>query len=123
MIAVDTSAIVAILLGEPEQFRFITVLDENAHCVMSAATLVGLNLVMFRRLKTDGHEMVRKIIETSAIDIWPLTAYQADIGRSAKIHFPILNFGDCFSYALAKDLDIPLLFKGNDFSQTDLRPV
>lgn len=123
---VDTSALVAIMRHEPERGVFLAALA--AHDVsMSAVTYFELGIV------TDS---VRDAVTSAEIDGWiadfdiavvPVTHEQARLARAAYARFgkgnhpARLNFGDCFTYALAKATNEPLLFKGNDFSQTDVQ--
>ena len=87
---------------------------------MSAETLVELNAVMFRRRGPDSLAIVARFLALAGIEIVPLTEMQAQIASEAYVRFSALNFGDCFAYALAKERDAPLLFKGKDFSRTDI---
>jgi ribonuclease VapC len=112
---------VAIILDEPDgpQYRETLLVADLA--VMSAATLVELNVVMSRRLGEHGRRVAAELVRDLNVSIHPFSEAQAQIAAEAYNRFPVLNFGDCFSYALAKDLDIPLLYKGDDFGQTELR--
>ena len=120
MIVVDPSAIVSILLQEDDASFYSSALTEADETFMSAASFVELNVVMWRRLAERGTVIEDDIVAEANIAIVPLTTHQAVIARDAYNRFSALNFGDAFSYALAKDLDAPLLFKGNDFAQTDI---
>ena len=120
MIAVDPSAIVSILLQEEDASFYAKALMEADEKFLSAASFVELNVVMWRRLAERGTAIVDQIVAEGAISIVPLSAHQAILARNAYNRYPVLNFGDAFSYALAKDLDAPLLFKGEDFVQTDI---
>lgn len=123
MIVVDTSALVAILKREPLREVCIETLDQNPTC-MSAGTLV--ECFVTSEWNGVGDEM-RQLIEALEPEIVPVTdetAYQAHLAykRWGKGRHPArLNFGDCFSYVAAKERQLPLLFVGNDFSQTDIR--
>jgi ribonuclease VapC len=123
---VDTSAIVAILMREPDARHFERALDAATRAAMSAATYVELVNVVDRRAGTDLLADVDEILAIAKIDVVPFTVDQAQWARHARLtygagrHRANLNFGDCFAYALAKSTGEPLLFKGNDFSQTDL---
>ncbi|WP_257428701.1 type II toxin-antitoxin system VapC family toxin [Nocardioides carbamazepini] len=125
MIAVDTSALVAVVLGEPELERFSAILSRGP-VVVSAATLTEAALVLHARQGADAVQDLRQLVARAEIDVRPV---DAELGWAAHTawerfgkgrHPAALNFGDCFSYALAKTLAVPLLFKGNDFAQTDL---
>ena len=125
MIVVDTSALVAILKREAHRDACIEALDKNRTC-MSAGTLV--ECFVTAEWNGAGDEM-RRMVGALAPRIVPVTeeaAYQAHLAyrRWGKGRHPAkLNFGDCFSYVLAKELGCPLLFVGNDFSQTDIASV
>ncbi len=125
---VDTSALVAILKLEPERVPFAEILDRADSLRISAATYVELSIVMDRRKSPALSREVDEIIERFNIQIEPVTAEQARIARQAyrdygraSGHAANLNFGDCFSYALARAKREPILFKGDDFVHTDLR--
>ena len=126
MTVADSSAFIAILLQEPDADRFAQALTEPA--TISAATLVELAAVCLRRGGVALLDQMQVLIQEASVVVVPLTAdmagtaidcyrrYGRGIGRPA-----CLNFGDCFSYALAKTLDEPLLYKGDDFARTDIR--
>jgi ribonuclease VapC len=126
MIVADSSAFMAVLLQEPDADRFAQALTDSP--TISAATLVELAAVCLRRGGTALLQQMQMLIQESSVVVVPLTAevartaidgysrYGLGIGKPA-----CLNFGDCFSYALAKSLDQPLLYKGDDFAQTDIR--
>ena len=123
MIVVDTSALMAILLGEPKAERCIAALERQAEVLISAGTLAEAMIVAGRR--NIGGEM-SALVEGLGFEIVPVSgagatkvaeAY-ARWGKGA--HAASLNFGDCFAYALARELGRPLLFTGDDFSKTDI---
>ena len=120
MIVVDPSALVAILLGEDDATRYINALDEAALVLFSAASYVELYAVLSRKrsagIARDADDLLREV----GVTIEPVTPEQAQIARAAYVEYGVLNFGDVFSYALAKDKDVPLLFKGADFGKTDI---
>lgn len=125
----DTSAVVAILAGEPGSDRLIAVLSRNASCRISAATFVELALVLESQF---GPEVLRQcdaLLRRVGAVVEPVTVAQAHIARQAfhdygkGRHPASLNFGDCFAYALAKASGEPLLFKGRDFALTDVSPA
>ncbi|MBT3535636.1 MAG: type II toxin-antitoxin system VapC family toxin [Rhodospirillaceae bacterium] len=127
MIVLDSSAVIAILRGEPEQERFVEIIDNVESCHMSAATLLETRIVLFNRKRESATHVLDAFIADTAIDIVDVTRQTTDIAFEAFLRYgkgqgsgASLNFGDCFSYALAKQMDLPLLFKGNDFSQTDI---
>ena len=126
MIVADTSALVAILLREPEATIFTERLLASDVCI-AAPTLLELLIVTHSRrgpaLAQDAELLVEKL--SLRINAWEerhvALARQA-FARFGKGRHPAkLNFGDCMSYALAKSLDAPLLYKGNDFALTDIR--
>jgi ribonuclease VapC len=126
-IAVDTSAIIAVLLGEDDAESMVGALASNAGDVgISAATLVETRIVAEAKQGTAAAADLRTLLTAIDADIVAVDADQADIAAAAWMRFgrgrhpAALNFGDCFSYALAKSLGAPLLFKGNDFAQTDI---
>src|SRR5688500_18590389 len=126
---VDTSAIVAILLREPDADTYSKCLEETARAVMSAITRVELSFVIEGRYRETGRLAIEHALRDSGIEIAAVTPQHAEIAIEAfrqygkGRHRAALNIGDCFSYALAKATDLPLLFKGNDFIHTDIRPA
>jgi ribonuclease VapC len=125
---VDTSALIAILKGEPEATAFKAVLLGAASVRVSAATYFEACIV------ADGFKnpllgaRFDEILEVTGVVVEPVTAEQARIAREAyrnygkgSGHRAQLNFGDCFSYALARVKREPLLYKGDDFVHTDVR--
>lgn len=126
MIAVDTSAIMAILLNEPQSNACIDALEREDEIVMSAATLTETLIVAGRR--NIGAEAGR-LLDGLGIEVVPVTAAVARRVAEAYevwgkgIHPAGLNFGDCFAYGVARDKGCPLLFVGDDFSRTDIAGV
>lgn len=125
---VDSSAIVALLTDEPEALAFSEALVAAPVRWLSAGTWIELSVVITRRFTPDLFAQLDVLMAAYGIAIAPITAEQARIGREAYRRYgrgndPLanLNFGDCFPYALAKDLDEPLLFKGDDFIHTDVK--
>ena len=124
---IDTSAIVAILQNEPEQDAFIEAIESANICLVSAASFFEASIVILTRYGMDGILDLDLFMAKAGIEISSVDSDQANIARRAFRDFgrgrhpAELNFGDCFSYALAKSLDLPLLFKGSDFSKTDIR--
>ena len=123
---IDTSAIMAILLAEPEREAFTRIIFSASDPMMSTATSVELAAVIIRR-KPHLSEAADRLIRTASITLSPLSIEQAKIAAEAYARFgrgtrhpAKLNFGDCFSYALAKDTGQPLLYKGKDFKKTDI---
>ncbi len=128
MIAVDTSALVAIVLGEPELERFAAIMASRP-CVVSAASITEAALVVQTRQGPDAVEDLRRVLQQAKVAIAPVDDEQAWSAHAAWQRFgkgrhPVgLDFGDCFSYALAKSRAVPLLYKGDDFTQTDIEPA
>lgn len=122
----DTSALVALLEQEPEAERIACALAATPDRVLSAANLVEAGIVMQVRRGDDGARDLDLVLAKLRVEVVPLTARQAEIARKAYRrygrgrHNAKLNLGDCFAYALAKDRSAPLLFKGDDFSKTDI---
>jgi ribonuclease VapC len=124
VIAVDTSALMAVLLGEAEADACIAVLQAETDLVISAATLAEALIVAARR--NVGEEIARlidglgfEIAPVSAASARGVAAAYARWGRGA--HPAALNFGDCFAYVVAKERACPLLYVGDDFAQTDIK--
>jgi ribonuclease VapC len=125
---VDSSAVVAILRNEPDAPRFAKALEQSEWPIMSAGTLLELGIVALRR---EGAPLVNDLFElmsVSRIEVISVSEGQARtaieaygrFGRGSG-HPARLNYGDCFSYALAKARNLPLLYKGDDFARTDIR--
>lgn len=126
---IDSSALIAILNREPEARRLVRALTNDPVLLLSAATLVETSIVASARLGDDIIAALDRFLAALAVDVAPFTAQQTVIARRAyqrygKGRHPAgLNFGDYFVYALAQDRDEPLLFKGNDFTLTDIAAV
>jgi ribonuclease VapC len=124
---IDTSAMVAILYGEPEAAAFTRLIHDSAPSRISVASYLELSMVIEKQLGPEGMRQADAFLRRAAIYIEPVTVEQGHLARQAFLDFGKgrhragLNFGDCFAYALAKDLGEPLLFKGNDFTETDIR--
>jgi ribonuclease VapC len=125
---IDSSVLVAILFGEPQAERFVDAIAEAEPRLMSAANLLEAAIVVDNQLGPVAGRQFDRFVEQARIDIEPVTEVQVRIARQAYLdfgrgnHAAKLNFGDCFAYALAKATGEPLLFKGDDFEQTDIRP-
>lgn len=123
---IDTSALIAILQDEPERRSFNLAIESAETCLLSAVSFVETSLVIETRVGGDGIRDLDLFVAKADIKIEPVDTDQAYVARQAysqygKGRHPAgLNFGDCFTYALAKLSGEPLLFKGNDFSRTDL---
>ena len=133
MIVVETSAIVAILNGEASATLLLKAINDSAARCMSSVSFVETGMVMAQL--TRGRPFAAAadfaaFVERAAIDIVPVDAELARLALDARIRFgkgfghpAQLNFGDSFSYALAKKLNAPLLFVGADFALTDVAPA
>jgi ribonuclease VapC len=128
LIAIDASALVAIVLKEAEASLLAKTIATSATCV-AAPTVLEAHMVVTHRVPDHGAALLRELLADQEIETVSFTKEMADIARAAfdqygkGRHPASLNFGDCMSYALAKARDLPLLYKGNDFSQTDIRPA
>jgi len=129
MIVVDTSALIAILDKEPDAARYAEAIAEADAPLISAATLLELHIVMLNRHGARAAQIVQRLVQDAALQIENFTAQHVELAREAYARYGKgrntagLNYGDCFSYALAKATGLPLLFKGRDFSKTDLVAV
>jgi ribonuclease VapC len=123
MIAVDTSALMAIALGEKEADACIKILETETEVMISAGTVAEALIVAARR---NIGEEVSRMIDGLGFQIGSVTPASARriaaaYGRWGRGAHPAgLNFGDCFSYEVAKEHSCPLLYVGDDFSKTDL---
>ncbi|MBL8383563.1 MAG: type II toxin-antitoxin system VapC family toxin [Burkholderiales bacterium] len=123
---IDSSAVLAILFAEADAEVFATAISDADACKMSAATFVELAVVVEAQAKDRGSRQLDAFMRRAGIVIEPVTEEQAHLARQAYSDFgkgrhPAgLNFGDCFSYALAKASGESLLFKGGDFARTDI---
>jgi len=126
---VDTSAVLAVLFGEPDADRFEQAIAAAGGCRMSAANFVEAAVVVDLQTNAAGSRQFDAFVRRSGLAIEPVTEEQAHLARQAYFdygkgrHPAALNFGDCFAYALAKATGEPLLFKGGDFSKTDISPA
>jgi len=126
---IDTSAVIAILLSEPERDMFIRLIQSSSTRLISAATLLEASMVIDSRKGEPGRIDLDLFIRDAALEVMAVTQQQAEIAPVAFRRFgkgrppAQLNFGDCFSYAAAKATGEPLLFKGSEFSKTDLLTV
>jgi len=125
-VILDTSAIIAVLFNEDDAEVYAEAIARADSCRMSAATFVEAAIVVEAQTRNNGGRQLDAFIRRASIGIEPVTEEQAYIARQAFMdfgkgrHSAGLNYGDCFSYALAKAAREPLLFKGKDFAQTDL---
>ena len=130
MIVVDASALLAILEGEPDAALYAEALADADSALMSAATLIEAGLVTVNRHGPKAARKLHALVREAGIEVENVTPRHAQIAIDAfaiygkgRQHKAGLNYGDCFVYALAKATGLPLLFKGNDFSHTDLLSV
>jgi ribonuclease VapC len=128
-VIVDTSALIAILAREPGFEILDDAITRAPTCRLSAAGFVETSIVLESRGGADARRFLESLLRRAAVSIEPVTAEQALLAREAYSdygkgrHPARLNFGDCFSYALAKATGEPLLFTGDDFSKTDVIPA
>jgi ribonuclease VapC len=122
----DTSALVAVLFGEPEADLYTQLIYDADRCLISAGSFLELSIVIERQAGPEVARQCEMFFRRSGIVVEPFTVEQAHIARQAfhdfgKGRHPAgLNFGDCFAYALTKITGEPLLFKGDDFKKTDI---
>jgi len=123
----DTSAVVAVLQNETERRKFNEAIEASESRSLSTASFVECSMILESRYGADGVRDLDLFIAKAQVSLVPVDEEQANLARRAfqkfgKGRHPAgLNFGDCFSYALSRALDSPLLFKGNDFNQTDVQ--
>jgi ribonuclease VapC len=127
---IDTSALIAIAWDEPERERFQDAIEREPVRLISAASVMEASIVVIcragRTAAAPAVEALGELIEQLGLEIEPVTPQQVRIAQIAYrtygkgLHAAGLNFGDCFTYALAKATGRPLLFKGDDFTKTDL---
>ena len=127
MIVVDASALVAVLLDEPEKRQILTLLATE-EAAMSPIGYWEAHTQIHGLRGNDGATDLDALLANFGIQITPITAATAKLAVQAQIAFgkrtpAKLNLGDCFADALAKESDAPLLFKGDDFGRTDVRPA
>lgn len=122
----DSSAIVAVLRAEPEAREFSRAISSAERCHISAANYLEAAVVIDSTKSAISSRRFDDFFRASRIAVEAVTPRQAEIARAAYRDFGKgrhkagLNFGDCFAYALAKEMDEPLLFKGTDFARTDV---
>jgi ribonuclease VapC len=129
-VVIDTSALVAILRGEPDAAAYAGAIAAASVRRVSAATYVEIGAVVDDSRDPVASRRLDQLFEEMGALIEPVTADQARIARAAyrdygrgSGHPARLNYGDCFAYALARDVGEPLLFKGDDFRHTDVAAV
>jgi ribonuclease VapC len=125
-VVIDPSALLAIVYAEPEEETFLDLIDQSENCLLSSPSYVEISIVVGTRHGEQGIENLNRLLNELSIVIVPFSLEQARLATEAFLKFgkgrhpAKLNMGDCFSYALAKAMNQPLLFKGNDFIQTDI---
>jgi ribonuclease VapC len=125
VIVLDTSAILAMLWNEPEADVFKYAIADVDGLLLSAPTRPELQIVCLRRRGPGEVENIERFISDFDVLIEPFDGLQLNLAMQAHEVYGKgrygLNYGDCFSYALAKSRDLPLLFKGEDFAATDVK--
>jgi ribonuclease VapC len=126
----DTSALLAILLSEPEALTFTREIAASNVRLVGAPTLVEASAIMLARKGKPGVIALDALVSRLGIEVVPMSAAAADHAREAYARYGkgvgspgVLNYGDVLSYGVARAEDQPLLFKGDDFAQTDIRSV
>jgi len=126
---IDTSALIAIFRAEPEAEALLRAIDATPRRSISAASYFETAIIYDDRFANSVYGDLGRFVREAGIVVEPVTRQQAEIARLAYRtygkgrHRAALNFGDCFSYALAKALGQPLLYKGGDFALTDIDSV
>jgi ribonuclease VapC len=127
VIVIDSSALVAIVNREPERVSFLSVIAGADYCFISAESLLETRMVVRGRFGAGGLRELGALMAEIAPEVNAFDTSQCDAALDAFERFgkglgtaAKLNLGDCASYALAKSLSVPLLFKGDDFKHTDL---
>lgn len=126
---IDTSALIAILQDEPERAAFNKAIEAAERRALSVVSFVEASMVIETRYGADGVRDLDLLIAKARIELVAVDTDQAHAARNAfrvygkGLHPAGLNFGDCFPYALARTEGEPLLFKGLDFSMTDVAVV
>ncbi|MGO4956908.1 type II toxin-antitoxin system VapC family toxin [Luteococcus sp. OSA5] len=126
----DTSAVVAVLSGEPERAQFVELMASAARVCIAAPTLLELGMVIDGAANPVLSRALDSLMQQLDVEVLPFDAAQAKLARDAfrdfgrgSGHPARLNFGDCITYAAAKACGEPLLYKGQDFCHTDIRGV
>lgn len=126
---IDPSAILAIIYLEAEEKIFLNLISQSKTCLLSSPGYVEVSIVLGTRHGEKGVENLDLLLKELSITVVPFSPEQAKLAAEAFLKFgkgrhkAKLNMGDCFSYGLAKAMGQPLLFKGNDFIQTDIERV
>lgn len=129
-VAVDTSALIAIIGAEPDGAAFVDIFGSSPAALISTATLLEAHCVASRSSGSVNASEFQMLIDRLELTVVPFDLAQLEVARLAysrygrgSRHRADLNIGDCFAYALAKTRNLPLLFKGNDFIHTDIEPA
>ena len=129
MIALDSSALVAIAVLEPEAEDFVNLIAVQP-CIVGTPTVLETSMVVRDRSGDEGIAVLERILARKEIRVLPFDLIHLTLARQAfgkygkgQGHSAQLNFGDCMAYAVAKRENVPLLYKGNDFTQTDIEPA
>jgi ribonuclease VapC len=128
-VTLDTSALLAIMLGEPEIDEFSKLIAQSSRRLMSTVSVLETSIVLEGRMGEDAAYRIDVFLGRGAIEVVPFDQNQLALARSAfrrfgkGRHAAALNFGDCAAYALAQWSGEPLLFKGSDFAATDVPRV
>ena len=127
MIVADTSALITIVFDEPERAAFLDIVRASGRTLVSAVSVVEVRMVVHGRKGQPGVILLNDVLRQPVFEMVPPDARQVEIAYEAFVaygrgsgHPAALNFGDVFSYALAKSRGVPLLYKGEDFARTDL---
>ncbi|MBA2292037.1 MAG: type II toxin-antitoxin system VapC family toxin [Gemmatimonadales bacterium] len=126
---IDTSALIAIMLQEPEADRLVAALETDGTRLISAASVVEATLVILGRFGDTGEPQLDRFLRAIGAEVVPVDSEQVSLARDAALRFGRgrhgagLNFGDCFSYALSVAHGEPLLYVGEDFARTDVETV
>jgi ribonuclease VapC len=128
-VIIDSSAILAIFLQEYDGRRYLKAVMDAEPRRISVSNWLETSMVVDRRGNALAANWLEEFMQNAGIELVPVSVSQAAIARRAwqmfgrGVHRAKLNYGDCFAYALAKETSEPLLFKGNDFAQTDVEPA
>ena len=126
---IDSSALAAILFGEPERRQFIEAIEAADSKLISVANWLEISIIIEARTGAEGSRDLEQFIERAGIEIVPVDLEQGRFARDAWLRFgkgrhpAALNYGDCFAYGLARARSQTLLFKGDDFVDTDILAV
>lgn len=125
---VDSSALLAVILGEEDGARMAEAMVDAPCCRISAANWLEAAIVVDNRRNPGASDRFDDLLQALRVEVVPFDARHAALARAAHLRFgkgpkAKLNFGDCMAYALAKASGEPLLFKGGDFARTDVEPA